>query len=153
MGLTPLSYAKRKASRAENELATILWGLGYAVVRGPSSGGGVKRRFQPDLVVARSGVILVFEVKTGRGGEPVYIDSSQVLGVQDFARRAGGVAYIAVRLEGGEWRFHPLDSLEMTRKGNFKISDPQKGLRLRDLEEKHFPRTARITDYLNYKQL
>jgi Holliday junction resolvase - archaeal type len=143
-----MSHAKRKASRAENELATTLWSLGYAVVRGPSSGGGVRRRFQPDLVAARNGVILVFEVKTGREGEPVYVDSSQVLGVQDFARRAGGVAYIAVRLEGGEWRFHPLESLEMTRRGNFKVGDPRRGLRLRDLEEKYFPKTTRITGYL-----
>jgi Holliday junction resolvase len=143
-----VSWAKRKASRAENELATMLWSLGYAVVRGPSSGGGVRSRFQPDLVAAKNGVILVFEVKTGREGEPIYIESSQVLGVQDFARRAGGAAYIAVRLKGGEWRFHPIESLEVTRKGNFKIENPQSGLRLRDLEEKHFPRTARITDYL-----
>jgi len=143
-----VAYAKRKASRAENELATILWGMGYAVIRGPSSGGGVRRRFQPDLVAIKDRVILVFEVKTGRENEPLYIESSQVLGVQEFARRAGGVAYIAVRLKGGEWRFHPVDSLVVTRKGNFKLESPQLGLKLRDLEEKYFPKTARITDYL-----
>ncbi len=144
-----MSKAKRKASRVENELATILWDLGYAVVRGPSSGGGVRRRFQPDLVAAKNNVILVFEVKTGKEGEPLYIESSQVLGIEDFARRAGGFAYIAVRLKGGEWRFHPLQSLKITKKGNFRIDNPQSGLRLRDLEEMHFPKSARITDYLS----
>lgn len=143
-----MAYAKRKASRAENELATILWNMGYAVIRGPSSGGGVRRRFQPDLVAIKNGVVLVFEVKTGSEGEPLYIESSQVVGVQEFARRAGGTAYIAVRFKGGEWRFHPIETLEVTRKGNFKIEEPRAGLRLRDLEEKHFPKTTRITDYL-----
>ncbi len=144
-----MSKVKRRASIVENELATTLWNLGYAVIRGPSSGGGVRRRFQPDLVAAKNTIILVFEVKTGREGEPIYIESGQVLGILDFARRAGGIAYVAVRLKGGEWRFHPAESLEVTKKGNYKISDPRKGLRLRDLEEKYFPKTVKITNYLS----
>lgn len=144
-----VAYAKRKASRAENELATILWSMGYAVIRGPSSGGGVRRRFQPDLVAVKNGVILVFEVKTAREGEPLYVESSQIVGIQEFARRAGGFAYVAVRLKGGEWRFHPVESLEVTKGGNFKIEAPHLGLRLRDLEERYFPRTARITEFMS----
>ncbi len=143
-----MSYPKAKASRAENELATILWSLGYAAVRGPSSGGGVKRRFQPDLVALKEGKILVFEVKMGREGEPVYLESSQVLGLTEFSRRSGGLAFIAVRLRGEGWRFHSLERLETTRGGNFKLERPESGLKIRDLEEALFPKTEKLSKFM-----
>lgn len=127
------SKPKRRGSMYENELANTLWDMGFAVVRGPSSGGGVRKRFQPDLVAIRNGVVLVFEVKVSRGG-PVYIDSGKVGRLREFARRAGARVFVAVRVLGEGWRFHELDSLEETGSGNFKVSKPTVGLKLRDLK-------------------
>jgi len=143
-GATP----KRKGARIENELASRLWRLGYAVVRGPASGSGARRRFQPDLVAMAGGKVIVIEVKASAGKRPVYIESSRALALTEFARRAGAyLALIAVRIKGYGWRLHTIDSLEPTRGGNFKIADPLKGLRLRDLDN-IVRGTKKITDYM-----
>jgi len=102
-----LRNPKAKGTRAENELANILWEEGFAVVRGPSSGGGSKKRFQPDLVAVREGAVIAIEVKARSDEGPIYIEAEQVLGLAEFARRAGGKAFIAYRAKGGEWRFPP----------------------------------------------
>lgn len=129
-----LRNPKAKGSRAENELADLLWERGFAVVRGPSSGGGTKKRFQPDLVAVRAGAVLVIEVKSRSSPGPLYISSEQVVGLSEFARRAGGLALIAYRARGGEWRFHRLEELEPAG-SSFRLRDPSSGLRLRDVEE------------------
>ncbi len=129
-----MTNPKSKATRVENELANTLWERGFAVVRGPSSGGGVRRRYQPDLVAIKGGKVLVIEIKSRSGNSPIYLDSEQVLGLSEFARRAGGLALIAVRLRGGEWRFHTIDELEPTG-ASFRLSEPLSGMRIRDLEE------------------
>lgn len=139
---------KAKAARFERELAEILWGLGYAVIRGPSSGGGSRKRFQPDLVAMKHGRILVFEVKHAKPGSPIYLDAGQILGLQEFARRARGSAYIAVRIRGGEWRFLDASQLSTTRGGNLKVDKPESGLKLRQLEEKLFGVSKRLNHYL-----
>ncbi len=140
--------AKAKGTRVENELANLLWEMGYAVVRGPSSGAGVRRRFQPDLVAIKAGKVLVFEVKTYRGGGPLYIPRHQVDGLKDFADRAGAHAFIAVRLHGGGWRLHRLEDLPATRGGGARVDEPSTGLRPRDLDELLFPTSRRITEYI-----
>jgi Holliday junction resolvase len=140
--------ARRKGTQAEVELARMLWERGFAVVRGPSSGGGVRRRFQPDLVAMLGGRIFVFEVKTVRSSNtPLYIESHKIIALEEFTRRAGGQAFIAVRIRGGEWRFHTLDRLQVTRGGNFRLDRPGSGLRLRDLEHLAKGGTT-LTDYL-----
>ncbi len=47
-----MSLAKRKGSAHERALANKLWDMGLAVLRGGcSSGGGVRKRFVPDIVL------------------------------------------------------------------------------------------------------
>lgn len=143
-----MTRQKVKALRMENELANTLWSMGYAVVRGPSSGGGARKRMQPDIVAMKGGKIFVIEVKSGREGNPLYIDSGQIIALQEFARRAGGICYIAVRLRGGEWRLHEAEGLELTKGGNFKLPRPEGGIKLKDFDERWFPKNMKITDYI-----
>jgi len=140
-------YRKAYASKVENELANVFWGLNYAVVRGPSSGSGVRKRYQPDLIAMKGGVILVMEIKTKKKRGSLYISSSQVLGLEEFSKRAGGIAIIAFKQKGKEWRFHLLENLVPVGK-NFKIKEPEKGLRIRDLEETFFRRSEDIRKYI-----
>ena len=118
---------KSKASRLENELANFLWSQGFAVVRGPSSGAGVTKRYAPDLVAIKDGKILVIEVKSKVKDSPLYINSSQILGLEEFAKRSSGIPIIAYKSNRNNFKFHFLDKLELT--GNsFKIEKPEDGL-------------------------
>ncbi|MGC9071263.1 MAG: Holliday junction resolvase Hjc [Acidilobus sp.] len=138
---------KAKGARAENELANMLWDEGFAVVRGPSSGGGSKRRFQPDLVAIKDKVVVAIEVKARSDEGPIYIDAEQVVGLSEFAKRAGGRAFIAFRASGGDWRFHPIENLKPTG-ASFKLPDPSSGLRFRDFLEIVLRRHKDLGEYL-----
>ena len=138
---------KAKGARAENELANILWEEGFAVIRGPSSGGGSRKRFQPDLVAIKDGNVVAIEVKARSDEGPVYLEAEQVVGLAEFARRAGGRAFIAFRARGGEWRFHPVESLQPTG-ASFKLESPSAGLRLRDFLELVERRHRDLRDFL-----
>ncbi len=142
-----LRNPKAKGTRAENELANLLWERGFAVIRGPSSGGGSKRRFQPDIVAIRDGNVVAIEVKARSDQGPVYLDAEQVIGLAEFARRAGGRAFIAFRARGGEWRFHPIEGLQPTG-ASFRLDDPSGGLRLRDFLEAVERRHRDLRDFL-----
>ncbi len=133
-------YSLPRGVDAERELANILWNKGFAVIRGPASGAGTRRRFQPDLVIIKSGKVAVIEVK--RTSElPVYIRPEQVLGLSEFAKRAGAQAFIAVRLKGRKWLFFRLDEVKTTRRGGFKVEG--KGIDLNGF----------IVDVLGFKKL
>ncbi len=125
----------------------MLWEKGWAVIRGPASGGGSKARIQPDIVAVKNRKILVFEVKKARS-KPVYLDPGQVLGLIEWARRAGGDAWIAVRIAGDGWRFHMATQLSTTRRGGLKIADPRKGMKFRDLINQYEGSVERIDKYL-----
>ncbi len=139
---------KALAARLENDLANRLWELGFAVVRGPSSGSGARRRFQPDLVAIRGGVVVVIEVKRARRGRPLYLRREQVEGLREFARRAGGLAVVAAHIPGVGWRFHMIDGLEETASGNLKIARPEAGHRMEAFLELLFPRSRRMDEFL-----
>jgi len=109
-----------KGVEAERELANILWSKGFAVIRGPASGAGTRKRFQPDLVAIKNGKIAVIEVKK-TNKLPVYIRPEQILGLSEFSRRANAKAFIAVRLKGGKWLFYNLTEVKTTKRGGFKV--------------------------------
>ncbi len=141
---------RRKAlgSRLENTLANMLWSMGFAVVRGPSSGAGARRRFQPDIVAVREGVVLVIEVKRGREGERLYVPSRQVEGLREFARRSGGLALVIVHVPRRGWRVFELEDLPRTPAGSARIDRPESGTRLEAYMERLFPRSRRIDEFL-----
>ena len=115
--------AKRvRGCGAERELVRKLWRLGFAAIRGPASGAKVKHSVYPDVVAIRNGLVLVFEVKYRRKPETIYISQRQITKIIEFARRAGGIALIAIKIgELGEWRIVPVDQLEVSN-NMFRIS-------------------------------
>ncbi len=104
--------ARQRGFNAERELAVKLWRKGFAVVRGPASGSKTKRIIYPDLVAMYQGRIFVFEVKMRSKIESIYIEEEKINRLQEFARRAGGQALLAVKIKGIGWKIIPLDKLE-----------------------------------------
>jgi Holliday junction resolvase - archaeal type len=105
-----MSIPKRKGSAHERNLASKLWDMGLAVLRGCSSGGGVRKRFVPDIVAMGPGFVLVLEVKYRSERNPIRIEGEKVSKLLEFAERARGHAYIAVKFKGDDWRFIPVTS-------------------------------------------
>ena len=114
--------SRQKGFYYERSLARKLWAKGFAVVRGPGSGGGAKEIVQPDLVAIRNGRIFVFEIKVRWKRSVIYLDRVKVERLKEFAKRAGGVAFIAVKIvDRTDWKFIPVETLEETRGGNFRV--------------------------------
>lgn len=129
---------RRRGFARERDLVRKLWEAGFACVRGPASGAKARRIFYPDVVAIRNGRVYVFEVKTRRKLETIYIDRRKLLNLIDFARRAGGRAFIAVKIVDGasDWRFIPIEKLEKTSSGMFRVTPEiyrHHGLRISDL--------------------
>ncbi|RLG74476.1 MAG: Holliday junction resolvase [Thermoprotei archaeon] len=96
--------------------------MGFAAIRGPASGAKVKRGVYPDVVAIRSGLVLVFEVKYRKKIETIYLPRNQVEKMLEFARRAGGIALIAIKIsELHDWRIVPVEKLELVG-DKFRIS-------------------------------
>ncbi|NOZ89022.1 MAG: Holliday junction resolvase [Crenarchaeota archaeon] len=117
--------ARRRGFDAERELALRLWSKGFAVVRGPASGSRARRLIYPDLVALYHGRIFVFEVKYRRSGGPLYVEAEQARRLEEFARRAGGEAYIAVKVPRRGWRLVPLESAAYTPSGRLRIGEEE----------------------------
>ena len=96
--------AKDKGSRHERALANKLWEMGCAVVRSGSSGGGVRTRFAPDIVALCKGTILVIEAKYRSKPIRIYLNEERARALMDFAERAGGSAYLAVKYGKQPWK-------------------------------------------------
>jgi len=105
-----MSIPKRKGSAHERNLANKLWDMGLAVLRGCSSGGGVRKRFVPDIVAMGPKFVLVLEVKYRSERNSIRIEEEKVSKLLEFAERARGHAYIAVKFKGDDWRFIPVTS-------------------------------------------
>ncbi len=129
---------RRKGISYERRLVDLLWKRGFACIRGGASGAGSRRRFVPDVVAMKSGVIFVFEVKVRSDEDVIYIDVERIEKLMDFAKRAGGRAFIAVKYGGSEWRFVPVEKLQLSSTGSSYKIDPEtvknSGLTIKDLE-------------------
>ncbi|NAZ14282.1 MAG: Holliday junction resolvase [Desulfurococcales archaeon] len=113
---------KRRAFQRERDLARKLWSLGFAVIRGPASGAKTKRVFYPDLVAIKNGKIYIFEIKTREKEENIYVEPFQIEKLKEFSRRSGGRSFVAIKIvKETEWRFIPIELLEKTEKGRYKI--------------------------------
>ncbi len=127
---------RRRGFAHERDLVQKLWREGFAVIRAPASGSKAKHVLYPDIVAIMNRNIFVFEAKTVSSEKTIYIPREQVEKVREFSRRAGGYGYIAVKIVGsGKWRFIPIENIEETRRGNYKVSPEhvRKGLKISDL--------------------
>ncbi|GGP20764.1 Holliday junction DNA helicase [Thermocladium modestius] len=112
---------KAKGSSYERKIANYLWEEGFAVLRGCSSGGGVRRRYVPDIVATINGKTLVIEVKYRAREGTIYIEGDKYARLLEFARRASGAAYVAVKYGSDKWRVIPAEKLERTGEGNMAV--------------------------------
>ncbi len=132
------SKARRLGFQRERELVRLFWKKGFACMRAPASGAKVKRTVYPDVVALKNGFTLIFEVKTREKRGTIYIEKEKIEKLLEFARRVKSKAYafIAVKfLDGSGWRFIPVELLEETRGGRFKVTEEayNKGLTLKEL--------------------
>jgi Holliday junction resolvase len=126
---------RARGFRAERDLVAKLWARGFAVMRAPASGSKIRKAAYPDVVAIRKGCVAVFEVKSRSKEEAIYIEKEQVDKLVEFASRAGGKAYVAVKVAGSDWVFVPVEILEATASG-YKVSREalMKGLNIEQLE-------------------
>ncbi|MEM0369474.1 MAG: Holliday junction resolvase Hjc [Pyrobaculum sp.] len=95
---------KKKGTTRERELANYFWERDCAVLRGCSSGAGVRKRYVPDIVAICRGKILVFEVKYRSDAVVIRIEQDKLEKLIEFAKRAGGEAYLLVKYGRGPWK-------------------------------------------------
>ncbi|CCC80857.1 Holliday junction resolvase Hjc [Thermoproteus tenax] len=95
---------KTKGASKERSVANLLWEKGCAVLRGCSSGGGVRKRFVPDIVAICNGKVLVMELKYRAKRTTVRIEAEKVQGLLEFAARSGGRAFVLVKFGRDQWR-------------------------------------------------
>jgi Holliday junction resolvase len=113
---------RSRGYRAERDLVIKLWKLGFAVLRAPASGAKIKRADYPDIVAIKKGKVAVFEVKARSKISTIYIEKEQIRKLETFAERAGGKAYIAVKIPHKNWRFIPTSKLNKTKGGRYRLS-------------------------------
>ncbi len=114
--------SRQKGFHYERQLARKLWSLGFAVVRGPGSGGGSKEIVQPDLVAIKNNFIAAIEIKVRWSLGTIYVPKDKISRLSEFARRASGRAFIAIKIiDHIDWKFIPVEKLETTANGNYKI--------------------------------
>lgn len=106
--------ARARGFRAERELVTKLWKMGFAVMRGPASGAKVRKSVYPDVVAIKDGKVFVFEVKVRSRPSSIYIDRTQLSKIIEFARRASGEAVVAIRITSLRiWKAVPINELNI----------------------------------------
>jgi len=124
---------KARGSAVERYIVSKLREKGFAAIRAPAS-GSKRKDHVPDIVALKSGVILLIEVKSRQGGNKVYIGREQIEGINDFAKRAGGEFFIAVKINK-LLKFIKATELRKTEGGNYIIDMEmiKKGMNMNDL--------------------
>ena len=117
--------SRQRGYRAERELVTALWRLGFAVMRAPASGAKIRKADYPDIVAIKDGKVAVFEVKSRRETKAIYLESEQIKKLKTFTERAGGISYIAVKIPKKGWRFIKTEELTQTKGGRYRVTKEQ----------------------------
>ena len=121
-----MTSPKAKGASKERSIANLLWERGCAVLRGCSSGGGVRKRFVPDVVAICAGKVLVMELKYRAKRTSVKIEREKVEGLLEFAARSGGKAYVLVKFGREPWKiFEVSDRGELSINGEMYDKAPE----------------------------
>ena len=123
----------RRGVSYERELANWLWGLGFAVIRAPASGGGVRHRFAPDLVAIFKGKVIVLEVKYRGKPSSISIQCDKVSKLLEFANRAGGEAYVVIKYAREPWRIMPIKPCNGGSALTYTVNEVKEASRLEDV--------------------
>ena len=125
--------SSEKGDRRERELVNLLDETGFAVMRAPASGSATTREL-PDVLAGDGSVAYAIEAKSS-GGDPIYIDESEVDDLEFFADNFGAVPLIAARFDREDWAFFDPIALYRTASGNYRVKQEalQQGKRLADL--------------------
>ncbi|MEM4481482.1 MAG: Holliday junction resolvase Hjc [Desulfurococcaceae archaeon] len=106
----------------ERDLVRKIWDQGLAVIRAPASGSKAKKTMYPDIVAIYKGKVVVIEAKTIKRAKTIYLEPYQVEKLLEFAKRASGESYIAVKVVGtGEWIFVSASKVERTHGGKYRL--------------------------------
>ena len=91
-------------------------------MRAPASGARIRKAEYPDVVAIMKGKVAVFEVKSRAKSAGIYIELDQIRKLLDFAERAGGIPYIAVKLPHKEWKFVKVSREGVGESKTYKVS-------------------------------
>jgi len=112
---------KQKGSNVERQIVNKFRERGFAVIRAPAS-GSKRKDHVPDIIVMKSGIIVLIEMKSRKNNGRVYIKRDQGLGIAEFARKAGAELFIGVKYPKQIY-FVKFENLKRTENGNFLIDD------------------------------
>lgn len=112
-----MTHPYMKGKQVELELAKKLWKAGYAVMRAPASGARAKKVYYPDILAVKydgeKHRVLVLEVKLRAKRNTIQLAGPKVWRLHEYTRRAGGEAYIVVKVPSeGRWFIFPLQLLK-----------------------------------------
>lgn len=91
-------------------------------MRAPASGAKIRKAEYPDVVAIMKGRVAVFEVKSRAKPSGLYIELDQIKKLIDFAERAGGIPYVAVKIPHKEWKFVKVLKEEIKEDKTYKVS-------------------------------
>lgn len=108
-----------KGTRAERELANMLWDSGFAVMRAPASGASRKHP-QPDILASNGENAFGIETKSS-SEDVVYIYKEEVEKLKKFCEKFGCDPLLGVRFDWQGWKFFRPENCEKTE-NTYKIT-------------------------------
>ncbi|MCW1301050.1 MAG: Holliday junction resolvase Hjc [Candidatus Nanoarchaeia archaeon] len=120
----------KKGSEAERELMKLLWKHGIGAVR--VAGSGKAKSPTCDLVIGKSGKILVVECKSTKK-DAIYLEEDEVEKIRKLAEVWGCEALIGCRFARSNWFFLKLNDIYPSRKINRLDSEKENAMELSEL--------------------
>jgi len=112
-------------------------------MRAPASGARARKVFYPDVMAVKFDGqrhrVLIFEVKLRDDRETIYIAGPKYWMLRDYAMRAGGQAYLAVKVyKEGRWFLFPIEWMEEQvwkygKRYVLKVETYERALSIRDV--------------------
>ncbi len=116
-----------KGDKQERQVVNAFRDDGWFARRATSSGGGVTQASY-DVMAAKNGTVYVGEVKYRDPEEYIYIQDSEVEGLEWCAEQLGGIAVLIARWKRDTtlYAYYP-DQLQTTDAGSYRISTDDRG--------------------------